>query len=49
MRAVDAATDLAAVIRTIGRPGDTVLCFGAGNSTEWAHALPNWLTTGIAK
>ena len=49
VRAVDAATDLAAVIRTIGRPGDTVLCFGAGNSTEWAHALPNWLTTGIAK
>jgi hypothetical protein len=20
-----------------------VLCFGAGNSTEWAHALPGWL------
>ena len=49
VRAVDAATDLAAVIRTIGRPGDTVLCFGAGQSTEWAHALPNWLTTGVAK
>ena len=49
VRAVDAPTDLAAVIRTIGRPGDTVLCFGAGNSTDWAHALPRWLTTGVAK
>jgi hypothetical protein len=19
------------------------MCFGAGNSTEWAHALPGWL------
>jgi UDP-N-acetylmuramate--alanine ligase len=49
VRAVDAATDLAAVIRTIGRPGDTVLVFGAGNSTEWAQALPRWLTTGVAQ
>ncbi len=49
VRAVDAATDLAGVIREIGRPGDTVLCFGAGNSTEWAHALPRWLTTGVAQ
>ena len=48
VRAVNAATDLAAVIREIGRPGDTVLCFGAGQSTDWAHALPRWLTTGIA-
>jgi nucleoside-diphosphate-sugar epimerase len=21
-------------------PGDMVMCFGAGNSTDWAHALP---------
>jgi UDP-N-acetylmuramate--alanine ligase len=20
-----------------------VICMGAGNSTEWAHALPDWL------
>jgi hypothetical protein len=20
-----------------------VVCLGAGNSTEWAHALPAWL------
>ena len=49
VRSVDAAPELSAVIRTIGRPGDTVLCFGAGHSTDWAHALPNWLTTGVAK
>lgn len=35
--------ELAPVIRSIARPGDMVLCFGAGNSTEWAHALPEWL------
>ena len=23
--------------------GDMVVCLGAGNSTEWAHALPEWL------
>jgi len=21
-----------------------VICLGAGNSTDWAHALPEWLT-----
>ena len=40
---VDSERDLAPVIRTLARPGDTVVCFGAGNSTEWAHALPGWL------
>lgn len=49
VRSVDAAPDLAHHIRQLARPGDTVLCFGAGQSTEWAHALPNWLTTGIAQ
>jgi UDP-N-acetylmuramate--alanine ligase len=41
--AVDSEHDLAPAIRDIARPGDMVLCFGAGNSTEWAHALPGWL------
>jgi UDP-N-acetylmuramate--alanine ligase len=41
---VDSERDLAPVIRSVGRPGDMVLCFGAGNSTEWAHALPEWLS-----
>ena len=36
------ATSLPAIKRQ-GRPGDIVVCLGAGNSTEWAHALPEWL------
>jgi UDP-N-acetylmuramate--alanine ligase len=40
---VDSERDLAPMIRTLARSGDTVVCFGAGNSTEWAHALPEWL------
>jgi len=35
--------DLVALIRRNGRQGDMVICLGAGNSTEWAHALPEWL------
>jgi UDP-N-acetylmuramate--alanine ligase len=47
VRAVDAPGDIAAAVRKLGRAGDTVLVFGAGQSTEWAHALPRWLTTGV--
>jgi UDP-N-acetylmuramate--alanine ligase len=35
--------DLAALLRREARPADMVICLGAGNSTEWAHALPGWL------
>jgi UDP-N-acetylmuramate--alanine ligase len=35
--------DLPSAVRCAARPGDTVVCLGAGNSTEWAHALPQWL------
>ncbi len=31
---------LAAVIDDIAKPGDIVVCLGAGNITAWAHALP---------
>jgi len=31
---------LAAVIVDIAKPGDIVVCLGAGNITAWAHALP---------
>jgi UDP-N-acetylmuramate--alanine ligase len=41
--AVDSERDIAPAIRTLARSGDMVMCFGAGNSTEWAHALPGWL------
>ena len=38
--------DLAPAIRSLAKPGDMVLFFGAGNSTEWAHAMPQWLAEG---
>ncbi len=31
---------LAAVIDDVAKPGDIVVCLGAGNITAWAHALP---------
>ncbi len=40
---VDAPQDLVPLLRSNLRPGDTVVCLGAGNSTEWAHGLPDWL------
>ncbi len=41
--AVSSERELAPAIRAIAAPGDMVMCFGAGNSTDWAHALPGWL------
>lgn len=35
--------ELAPLIKSIAASGDSVICLGAGNSTEWAHALPQWL------
>jgi UDP-N-acetylmuramate--alanine ligase len=35
--------DIAPLLRRFAAAGDLVVCFGAGNSTEWAHALPGWL------
>ena len=40
---VDHERELAGVIRGLAKPGDMVVCLGAGNSTDWAHALPGWL------
>jgi UDP-N-acetylmuramate--alanine ligase len=34
------AASLAPMIRAIARKGDMVVCLGAGNITQWAHALP---------
>ena len=41
---VDDARDVVPLIRRYGRPSDMVICLGAGTSTEWAQALPEWLT-----
>jgi UDP-N-acetylmuramate--alanine ligase len=37
---LDGPQDLAGIVRGIARPGDTVVCLGAGNITQWAYALP---------
>ena len=31
------------MIWQVARPGDLVVCLGAGNITAWAHALPGEL------
>jgi UDP-N-acetylmuramate--alanine ligase len=41
--AIDSPSDIAVLVRRYARPGDIVVCLGAGNSTEWAHALPDQL------
>ena len=41
--AVDEPVAIAAAIKRVAGPGDIVVCLGAGNSTDWAHALPDWL------
>jgi UDP-N-acetylmuramate--alanine ligase len=42
---VDTPQAIVPELKARARAGDTVLCFGAGYSTEWAHALPEWLTS----
>ena len=34
------AKSLAQMVKQITKPGDMVVCLGAGNITAWAHALP---------
>jgi len=40
--------DLALLIRSLAKPGDYVVFLGAGNITQWAHALPGQLAAGDA-
>jgi UDP-N-acetylmuramate--alanine ligase len=47
--AVDAPRELVPLLRRHGRSGDTVILLGAGNSTEWAHALAGWLAVEAAQ
>jgi UDP-N-acetylmuramate--alanine ligase len=35
--------ELAGLIHGLARPGDFVVCLGAGSVTQWAHALPDAL------
>ena len=41
--ALDAPADLAALVAEETKPGDLVLCLGAGDITAWAYALPGQL------
>ena len=41
--ALGAPAELPAMIWQMARPGDVVVCLGAGNITAWAHALPGQL------
>ena len=41
--ALDAPPQLAGIVRTLAKPGDYVVCLGAGNITQWAYALPGEL------
>jgi UDP-N-acetylmuramate--alanine ligase len=43
VRALDGAQDLASMVMSLARPGDYVVCLGAGNITQWAYALPGEL------
>ena len=40
--------ELAPLLKRVVTAGDMVICLGAGNSTEWAYALPQALATGDA-
>jgi len=41
--ALDAAEQLAGLVHGLAKPGDYVVCLGAGNITQWAYALPGEL------
>ncbi len=41
--ALDGQGELAGLVKNLARPGDLVICLGAGNITQWAHALPGEL------
>jgi UDP-N-acetylmuramate--alanine ligase len=40
---IDGPEELAPLVRGLAKPGDIVVCLGAGSSTQWAHALPGQL------
>ena len=41
--AIDGPKELAAIISQLAKPGDYVVCLGAGTITQWAYALPEEL------
>jgi UDP-N-acetylmuramate--alanine ligase len=43
---IEGEDDLPAAIRNLAKPGDMVICLGAGSITYWANALPTKLAGG---
>ena len=41
--ALDGPAELAGIVAGLAKPGDYVVCLGAGNITQWAYALPDEL------
>src|SRR5215210_1643744 len=41
--ALEKSEELAGLVKGVARPGDYVICLGAGNITQWAYALPGEL------
>jgi UDP-N-acetylmuramate--alanine ligase len=45
---LDEPSQLAGIVGKLARPGDYVVCLGAGNITQWAYALPGELAAAGA-
>lgn len=43
VRGLDTPANLGKMIHELAKPGDFVICLGAGNITQWAYALPKEL------
>jgi UDP-N-acetylmuramate--alanine ligase len=41
--AIEGQADIAPFVRQVAKPGDYVVCLGAGSITQWAYALPDEL------
>jgi UDP-N-acetylmuramate--alanine ligase len=37
---LEAPEKLAPLVKSLAKPGDYVVCLGAGSITQWAYALP---------
>ncbi len=40
---IEGLDDLVPLVAELARPGDLVVCLGAGSITQWANALPGRL------
>ncbi|MCY4542710.1 MAG: UDP-N-acetylmuramate--L-alanine ligase [Rhodobacteraceae bacterium] len=47
-QALDGPDEIAEFVAARARPGDMVVCLGAGNISAWAHALPEKLSALLA-